>query len=275
MNTPTAVTVNDILDRFEAEYIPNELSERTQRDYKRHVRDLRRWFGTSIADEMKPRDFAEFMNVRKGRIQRNKQLAVLSCAFTQAVGVWYLIDRNVCRDVKRHRSRPRDREVTDEEFTEFMATVPPRMKLAMQLSVLTGQRQGDILSLKWAQVDREQGKIRFRQAKTGKRLAVRITPVLNTLLAKCEFMAPEGEHVVRRRDGQRYTSDGFRAIWQRAQRRWAKAGHERFTYHDLRARAAAKCGSVEDAMLLLGHQNISMTRRVYDRAERVVDPSIT
>lgn len=274
MNTATAVTVNDILDRFMAEYVPNELSPRTQRDYSRHVRDLRRWFGERIADEMKPRDFAEFMNVRKGRIQRNKQLAVLSCAFTQAVGVWYLIDRNVCRDVKRHRSRPRDREVTDAEFAGFMATVPYKMRLAMQLSVLTGQRQGDILSLLWSQVDREQGKIRFKQAKTGKRLAIRITPVLDALLTECIDMAPAGQHVIRRRDGERYTSDGFRAIFQRYQRRWAKAGHERFTYHDLRARAAAKCKTVEEAMLLLGHQNISMTRRVYDRSERTVEPTM-
>jgi integrase len=273
MNTAaTAVTVNDILDRFQAEYIPNELSERTQRDYARHVRDLRRWFGTRVADEMKPRDFAEFMNVRKGRIQRNKQLAVLSCAFSQAVGVWYLIDRNVCRDVKRHRSRPRDREVTDDEFDRFMAQVPPRMKLAMQLSVLTGQRQGDILSLQWDQVDKLGLRIRFKQAKTGKRLAVRITPRMRDLLTKCLDMAPDGPYVIRRRDGQRYTSDGFRAIWQRHQRRWAAAGNERFTYHDLRARAAAKCKSVEEAMLLLGHQNISMTRRVYDRSERTVEP---
>lgn len=269
----TQVTVNDILDRFLAEYVPNELSPRTQRDYQRHVRDLRHWFGHRIADEMKPRDFAEFMNVRKGRIQRNKQLAVLSCAFTQAVSVWYMCDRNVCRDVKRHRSRPRDREVTDAEFAGFMATVPYRMKLAMQLSVATGQRQGDILSLRWDQVDKLDLKIRFKQAKTGKRLAVRITPHIRELLAKCQDMAPDGPYVIRRRDGDRYTSDGFRAIWQRYQRRWAKAGNERFTYHDLRARAAAKCNSVEEAMLLLGHQNISMTRRVYDRAERVVDPS--
>jgi len=274
MNTTPAVTVNDILDRFESEYIPHELSERTQRDYARHIRDLRRWFGDRIADEMKPRDFAEFMNVRKGRIQRNKQLAVLSCAFTQAVGSWYLIDRNVCRDVKRHRSRPRDREVTDAEFAGFMATVPYKMTLAMQLSVLTGQRQGDILSLLWSQVDREQGKIRFRQAKTGKRLAVRITPVLDALLLECMDMAPAGQHVIRRRDGERYTSDGFRAIWQRYMRRWKALGNERFTYHDLRARAAAKCKSVEEAMLLLGHQNISMTRRVYDRSERTVEPTM-
>lgn len=273
MNTATpAVTVNDILDRFESEYIPNELSARTQRDYKRHVRDLRRWFGERIADEMKPRDFAQFMNVRTGRIQRNKQLAVLSCAFAQAVGVWYMCDRNPCRDVKRHRSRPRDREVTDDEFDRFINWVPPKMRLAMRLSVLTGQRQGDILSLRWDQVDREQGKIRFRQAKTGKRLAVRISPAVEAVLSQCETMAPSGLFVIRRRDGQRYTSDGFRAIWQRAQRRWAAAGNERFTYHDLRARAAAKCKSVEEAMLLLGHQNISMTRRVYDRSERTVEP---
>lgn len=268
-----SATVNEILDRFAADYVPNELSPRTQRDYARHIRDLRKWFGSRIADEMKPRDFAEFMNVRKGRIQRNKQLAVLSCAFGQAVGVWYLCDRNVCRDVKRHRSRPRDREVTDEEFEGFMSTVPARMKLAMQLSVATGQRQGDILSLCWDQVDKLGLKIRFKQSKTGKRLAVRITPYIRDLLTRCMDMAPDGPHVIRRRDGDRYTSDGFRAIWQRYQRRWAKAGNTRFTYHDLRARAAAKCKTIEEAMLLLGHQNISMTRRVYDRAERTVDPS--
>lgn len=264
-------TVSDILDRFERDYVPS-LSPRTQKDYARHCRDLRRWFGHYMADELKPRNFHDFMNVTKGKIQRNKQLAVLSCAYSEAVGRWYWAERNPVRDVKRHPSKPRDREVTDAEFTAFMASVPPRMRLAMQLSVITGQRQGDILSLTWTQVDRQAGRIRFRQAKTGKRVAIKITPTVDDLLARCENMAPPGEHVIRRRDGQRYTSDGFRAIWQRHQRRWAAHGNERFTYHDLRARAAAKCGSVEAAMLLLGHQNISMTRRVYDRAERLVDP---
>jgi integrase len=265
-------TVSEILDRFQRDYVPS-LSPRTQKDYARHCRDLKRHFGHFIADDLKPRDFREFMDVRRGKIQRNKQLAVLSCAYSEAVGRWYMCDRNPCRDVKRHPSRPRDREVTDAEFEGFMATVPFRMRLAMQLSVATGQRQGDILSLRWDQVDKLALKIRFKQAKTGKRLAVRITPYMRDLLVQCMEMAPDGPYVIRRRDGDRYTSDGFRAIWQRYQRRWAKAGNERFTYHDLRARAAAKCRSIEEAMLLLGHQNISMTRRVYDRAERVVDPS--
>jgi integrase len=273
MNSTEACTVNAILDRFESHYIPVELSERTQRDYKRHVAHLRQWFGERLADDLKARDFRDFMDVRKGKIQRNKQLAVLSCAFSQAVGRWWMMERNPCRDVIRHASRPRDREVTDAEYEAFRATVPLRMKLAMELSVRTGQRQGDILGLKWSQVDRALEKISFKQAKTGKRLAVRITPDVSELLDRCANLSPEGEYVIRRRDGNRYTPDGFRAIWQRYQRRWAKAGHPRFTYHDLRARAAGKCKTVEEAMLLLGHQNISMTRRVYDRCERVVNPA--
>ena len=271
-NQEPVYTVSDILDRFQTEYVPT-LAVRTQRDYARHVRDLKVHFGCIKANDLRARDFRDFMNVRRGKIQRNKQLAVLSCAFSEAVGRWYYAERNPVRDVKRHPSRPRDREVTDAEFDGFKRTVPLRMRLAMDLSVMTGQRQGDILALRWSQVDVMAGRIRFRQTKTGKRVGIRITPELNDLLQRCANLRPEGDFVIRRRDGDRYTSDGFRAIWQRYQRRWKAAGHERFTYHDLRARAAAKCGSVEEAMLLLGHQNISMTRRVYDRAERVVNPA--
>jgi integrase len=265
-------TVSDILERFQRDYVPS-LGERTQIDYGRHCRDLKRWFGHFFADDLKPKHFAEFMNVAKGRIQRNKQLAVLSCAMSEAVGRWYWAERNVCKDVKRHKSRPRDREVTDDEYRRFRRTVPYKMRLAMELSVMTGQRQGDILGLRWSQVDTVMGRIHFKQSKTGKRIGVKITKKVRRVLRLCEHMAPQGEFVIRRRDGNRYTSDGFRAIWQRYMRRWKKAGHERFTYHDLRARAAGKCKNVQEAQQLLGHVTAAMTIRVYDRGEREVMPT--
>lgn len=270
--TEQKYSVTQILDRFERDYVPS-LSRRTQLDYARHCRDLRKWFGHFLADQLRPRHFAEFMNVTKGKIQRNKQLAVLSCAMSEAVGRWYWAERNVCKDVKRHPSRPRDREVRDDEYIRFRRSAPYKMRLAMELSVLTGQRQGDILSLTWAQVDRVMGRIHFKQAKTGKRIGVKITKKVRRVLKLCEGMAPSGEHVIRRRDGLRYTSDGFRAIWQRYQRRWKAAGNERYTYHDLRARAAGKCKDVHEAQKLLGHITPAMTIRVYDRVEREVMPT--
>jgi integrase len=267
-----AYLVNEILDRFTKQYIPT-LAPRTQRDYARHVTKLRQAFGHRLANELKARDFRDFMDVEKGKIHRNRLMAVLSCAFSEAVGRWYMMDTNPCRDVKRHPSRPRDREVTHSEYEAFKARVPLRMQLAMELSVLTGQRQGDILAMRWSQVDPILSKIRFKQAKTGKRLAVKITPTVQAILDKWKDLCPHGEYVVTRRDGQRYSSDGFRAIWQRHQRRWKAQGFERFTYHDLRAKAAGDCKTIEEAMLLLGHQNINMTRRVYDRIEREVQPT--
>ncbi|HTO43382.1 MAG TPA: tyrosine-type recombinase/integrase [Burkholderiales bacterium] len=263
-------TVNDILDRFVREYIPERLAPRTQRDYLRHVGHLRLAFGTRIADELRPRDFGPFLDVRKGKVQRVRQLAVLSAAFSEAVGTWYMIERNVLRDVKRPRSKPRDRLISDEEFASLHAAAPLRVRLAMELALLTGQRQGDIIGLKWDQI--REMEIHIEQAKTGKRLAIEVTPALEAVLDRCWALPDRGEFVLTRRCGGRYTSEGFRALWQRTMRQWVRRGGIRFTFHDIRALCATKCATMEAAMHLLGHSNISMTRRVYRRGIERVKP---
>lgn len=267
-----AHTVNEILDKFVAEYIPT-LGERTQKDYAYHVRTLRHWFGHRLADELKARDFREFMAISgRGKIQRNRQLAVLSCAFSEAVGRWYMMERNPCRDVKRHPSKPRTRYVTNEEFESFRASAPWRIRLAMDLALLTGQRQGDVLRLRWAQVNRDAGLIFVQQAKTGKRLAIRITPAVQEVLEHCAALGVPGETVIRKRKGGAYSSEGFRAVWQRLMKAWVKRGNQRFTFHDLRAKSASDSETIDAAYQRLGHTSIAMTRRAYDRGIREVDP---
>jgi integrase len=272
MENPSAitqhVTVASILERFERDYIPT-LAPRTQVDYRRHVVKLKQAFGERNPDEMKPRDFASFLNVSTGKIQRVRQLAVLSSALTQAVSIWYLCDRNVLRDVKRIKSKPRDRLVLDTEFEACKAVAPKRIALAMQLALLTGQRQGDIIRFKWADVrDME---LHVTQAKTGKRLAIAVNAELERVLDECWKLKGGGkEYVLPTRSGAPYTSEGFRACWQRVQRRWLKTGGEGFHFHDIRALAATKCATPEIAMRLLGHTTLAMTLRVYRRGiERV------
>lgn len=265
-----AHSVNEILDKFVADYVPT-LSPRTQKDYAYHVRTLRHWFGHRLANDLKARDFRDFMEIRgRGKIQRNRQLAVLSCAFSEAVGRWYFMNQNPCRDVKRHPAKSRTRYVTDTEFNSFKAALPNRIRLAMELALLIGQRQGDILSLRWEKVDQVNGFIRIFQSKTSKRLAIGITPAIAAVLEQCAGMAPTGPNVIRKRDGAAYTSEGFRAIWQRYMRRWVAQGYERFTFHDIRGKCASDCETIERAYELLGHTSIAMTRKVYDRGERQV-----
>lgn len=262
--TPTtAVTVNEILWRYERDCVP-ELAPRTQVDYRRHLVVLRQVFGAAIATELEPKDFAEFLNVRRGRCQRAKQIAVLSGAFTQAVSFWFWIPRNVLRDVKRHKGKPRDRLVTAEEFAAVRALAPYRIQLAMDLAVMTGQRQGDLLSLKWSDI--KDMAVRIYQSKTGKRLAIEITPDLEAVLDKCWQLPNRGAYMLTPEfSRERYTGEAFRAMWQRALRKYAAGGGARYTFHDLRALAATRCPTPEIAMRLLGHTNISMTLRVYRR----------
>jgi len=79
-------------------------------------------------------------------------------------------------------------------------------------------------------------------------------------------------HLIRTECGNPFTSEGFRANWQRYMRKAIKLGviKERFTFHDIRAKCVSDTENINDAMNRAGHTNMSMTRTVYDRAARRV-----
>lgn len=266
-------TVNALLDRYVIECLP-KLSERTQRDYSKYILPkLRAMWGDRIADDIAPREFGEYLySSPKGQVQRTRELAPLAAAYTCGKGMWWLVKNHPLRDLKKPKSEPRDRLIEDAEFAAVLAMAPYRIRLAMKLSLMTGQRQGDILALKWGQIrDME---IHIQQSKTRKRLAIGIHPELEAVLDECWKLPgggkDGGEYVICSNKGTRYSSEGFRAMFTRVMRQYALRGGQRFTYHDIRAYAATKCASPEHARRLLGHTNIAMTQRVYRRGiERV------
>jgi len=276
VETNSTVTVSQILDRYERDCLP-QLAPRTARNYVRHIAFLKQRFGDRIASELKPKDFGPFIaekNGKRGQVQRVRQLAVLSAAFTQAVSFWYVLDHNVLREVKRPKRPPRDRLIEDWEFEAVRAGAPLRVQLMMDLALRLGQRQGDLLDLKWSQI--HDGYVHLQQGKTGKRLAIQLTPELKRIFGKCWLLPNRGEYVITREMGGRYTSAGFRALWQRTINSYCRRGGKRFTFHDVRALCATKCETPEIAMKLLGHTNISMTLKVYRRGtERVKALTVT
>jgi integrase len=271
-------TMNEVFDRYERECVP-KLAPRTQGDYARHLKILREYFGNRVPSEIRPRDVGRFLDVSKGKQHRNKQVAVLSAVFSKAMGKWYVdgVDSNPCRNVERHESFPRTRYVTDEEFLAVHAIAPFTVKLMMDLALLTGQRQGDLLDLTWEQVWPEY--IDITQGKTGKHLGIRITEALCKALLTARRRPPMMPRwfVVRTRTGEPYTHEGFRALWQRVMADALERGviKTRFTFHDLRAKCAsdkAATGNMKQVSELLGHEDIELTKRVYCRNIIFVDP---
>jgi integrase len=282
--------LHEYFERYKREIVPT-LGPRTQKDYSRHIAILDKVFGHMHPDEVKPRDIGAFLDRPKGRIQANRQVSVLSAIYGKLVGRWYVAEKNPCRDVERNASKKRDRYVTDEEFAAVYAVAGARIRVAMDLALLTGQRQGDLISLPWSNVTKEG--ILFRQGKTGKRLLVGMSPDLEAALARAKLLTPVqdiGGYVLHTRSGKPYTSEGFRACWQRTINRAMKGRRayrrrkkkpvaalvptltQRFTFHDLRAKSVSDSKNIQEAFERAGHTSMAMTRGVYDRGIRLVKP---
>jgi integrase len=263
-------TLAEAFDKYIREEMPR-MSDATKKNYGLCIERLRVAFGHMRPDDVRPRDVGRYL-AKGSPVMRNKEISVLSAVYTKCVSRWYCAEQNPCRSVERNETRPRDRYVTNEEFDAFRALLPERIRVAMDLALLTGQRQGDILRLQWAQVTDEG--IRFRQGKTGKKLIVGMSPALERVLAASKALPPDlpRAYVVRRLNGRAYTSDGFRAIWQRTMRKYVNAGATRFTFHDIRAKTVSDSETIAAAYDRAGHTSMSTTRGVYERGERKVTP---
>lgn len=282
------MVMNDLFALYRAECVPL-LQPRSQKDYLSILDILGAAFGHREVTSMRPKDVAVFINVPKGRIHRNRMVTILSTVFKKAMGRWCLdMDlTNPCTVIERWPTKPRTRYVTDAEFDAFRATCPPQIQIAMDLALLTGQRQGDIVGLKWEQVKSEglpraDWHIEIDQGKTGKRLAIMMSPAIETVLDRAWMAKPHWprEYVIRTnpprgsplKRGHRYTEDGFRALWQRCMKDWMAKGHSNFHFHDIRAKCISDNLDLDAAYLLAGHIDIKMTRKVYDRNRRKVMP---
>ncbi len=222
---------------------------------------------------LQPRHVYQYLGKRPA-VTGNREKASLSAAMTQCVR-WGAVDRNLVREVVRNEERPRDRYVTDAELASFLKHATPMIRAYVAIKMLTGLRQGQILGLQRDSWDGE--KLTVDGAKGGRTVVYRgegLADAVNALVSiNRSFTA--SLYLLSSRKRTRYSSDGFRSIWQRCMKAHVSAGGERFTDHDLRAKVASDSGDVATASLRLGHQDTKTTNRIYRRkpAEvRVFEP---
>jgi hypothetical protein len=153
---------------------------------------------------------------------------------------WGWAAYNPCSGIQRNPPTTEERNLTVEEFEGARKLAKPRLRVAMDLAMLTRQPQGNLLGLRWDQV--HQHTILFRGPrllkKIGPKVEVEITPEIRKVLDECRALSRKSEYVISTsKSGGRYTDDGFRAMWQRLMRQWARTGNDRFNFHHIRATA--------------------------------------
>jgi integrase len=270
-------TFGQIFDRYLLEELPKK-AERTQKDQIREMEVLRATFGTMRPSDLTTVHCARFyskVKQRKGIVQANRIMALLSHVCTNAVG-WGAIAHNPCKEIRRSHAPKRHRYVEDWEFWEVYKHASPVVKAAMKLALLTGLRPTDVLALERSNEVDDGILVAPNKTRrtTGMKILIEWTPDLRAAVKEAKELKPHvRQHLICNRRGKPYTYDGFSTLWDRAMRKALKEGKlkERFRFRDLRAKSASDDG-LEAARERLGHSDSRTTIDFYRRKPVRVQP---
>ncbi|MGB9428340.1 MAG: tyrosine-type recombinase/integrase [Gammaproteobacteria bacterium] len=259
--------MRDIIERYRAE-ISEKQSANTRRQRDWQLNNLVHSFGNMIPSAVSPQLIYKYHDDRSrtAPVAANREVSLLCGIFAKAIR-WGYLSNNPARALEKNKERPRDRYVTDDEYHAVLKQAPRQVALAMRLAYLTGQRFGDLVSLRWSQVDGNG--VHFVQAKTGKKLVFSYTSELQKLLGECREGTIGSMYVLADRKGQPWHQFTLGSAFRRTVAKCIANGalKERFTFHDLRAKAASDTDGK-----LLGHANTRTLERVYKRKEAKVRP---
>ncbi|MEE4379622.1 MAG: site-specific integrase [Candidatus Competibacteraceae bacterium] len=273
-------TLTDLVDRYAREVLPRK------RDGARQAQQLTWWkeqIGFYLLADCTPALIAEHRDkLSQTPVSGNKarspasvvrHLAALSHAFTVAVKEWGWLEDNPCKKVSRPKEpRGRVRFLSDSERTRLLSACResrnPHLFDAVVLSLSTGARQGEILSLRWSQVGLSEGVIRLEWTKNGERRALPLAGLALDLMkqrAKVRLINTDLVFPNRRGDGPA----DLRDAWLVALR---KADLKDFRFHDLRHSAASYLAmngaTLAEIAEVLGHKTLQMVKRYTHLSEQ-------
>lgn len=202
----------------------DRLGAATQREYKRMLTKAEPQFGDlpieALEDPRVRRDFLDWrQKVAKasGDREADNRLSAISAMLTWAVDGSRL-PANHLKGFKRLYHADRSEIVwLPEHIAAFMAVAPIELQRALILALHTGQRQADILSLKWIAYDGQvirlrQGKSR-RNGKPGPLLTIPCTSALRVMLDGMDRASPL---ILTTKTGQPFLKRYFAETWEKA-----------------------------------------------------------
>ncbi len=233
-----AGALQSVFDAFEASSDFATLAPRTRTDYRKHLKHIAVEFGDlplKLLEDRRTR--GEFLAWRdrlaaRSRRQGDYAFSVLARTISWALNRG-LVPANPCEKPGRlYRSGRRETVWTDADEAAFEAIAPEHMRLALQLALWTGQRQGDLIKLPWSAYDGTH--IRLRQGKTGVRIVIRVAAPLKEALDRTPKRAVT---ILTNNAGGSWTGNTFGCAWRRTCRLASVAG---LTFHDLRGTAVTR-----------------------------------
>lgn len=251
-------------DEFKDDLLSDITPQRIQKVREKLLKEPTRYTTREKGDGTQ--DSQREMGIRSGPTV-NRYLATLSACLSYAIKCLGWLESNPCERVMRSKEKPgRVRFLSDEELACLLDACRPHadLYLAVILSLTTGARQSEIMTLRWSQIDVTRQTITLHQGET-KNDQARALPLVGEALALLQKRAKVRSLTDNRvfpAVKERAERRSVREVWERA---LATAKIDNFRWHDLRHTAASYLVmngvTLAEVAKILGHKTMAMVLR--------------
>lgn len=245
-------TLAELIDRYIRDVIPKK-KRNSQGTQKAQLLWWKAQIGAYLLSNVTPAVLAEckdrlaFIDEER-KVARSpstvvRYLAVLSHTFTMAMKEWCWMDDNPMRRVTKPKEpRGRVRFLSDEERVRLLEACKeaqcPYLYAVVVLALSTGMRYGEIINLRWSDVDLMKGRIILQDTKNGERRTVPLTGHAHQEMERLSKVRRIDTTLVfpNTNLGEKARPYEIRKSWHTALR---KAEIDNFRFHDLRHSTAS------------------------------------
>lgn len=243
------------------------------------------FFGDTHIKDITPMHVQAWLNTVSAysKSLQSKCVQIVKAIFRTAVDNGILLKSPVMSDIKPGGSLPDEEEpLTDEQAKQLLDAVrETRAYTFCLIGLCTGMRRGEILGLKWEDIDWAANKIYVRHNKSfpanatdaevtdllktaAARRDLPIPKVLKTHLAQ-ECLASTSEFVLSMPNGNSLTKSSFRRLWDIVERKCNELGfkcHPHLLRHTFVTMMFEAGLDLKQVQYLAGHSTPNMTLRI-------------
>lgn len=206
---------------------------------------IKEHFGSKLLSEITFKDLEDFREKEKKRPTQhetersnrtvNIEMEFLRRIFNKAV-MWEMLDRSPFdrgEGLFYKNTLKRERALTEGEVKKLIDACSPHLKPIVITAVYTGLRKGDILSLKWKDLDLEKGVIQLIEKKSGKTRNIVLNSDMKTLL---KSLRVKGEYVFPGKNGKPFkdVKRSFQSALEDAGIEQSEDRRKKIVFHTLR-----------------------------------------
>lgn len=260
-------TFAELMERYLQEIAVKKSPRSALRD-RQSANHLLPCFGSKLLCQISPKLLAEYKAKRRAEgaapATLNKELGTVRHAFNIALREWEWCTTNPMHRVSMETvHNARDRWLTSEEEGRLLGVSPSWLQELITVALHTGMRRGEILALKWQDVDLARGVLVVMKSKNHERRTIPLNGRVFELLVGKHGGKIKSQDLVFStscntvRDERNLTRAFYVAL--------EKAEIENLTFHDLRhtfaTRMVQKGVDIYKVQRLLGHKSPVMTQR--------------